>query len=248
MLPLIITLFSGLSFLVGYIIVKNVKNKEKFVIFSISLALPIMIGLILLDLVPELFETFSMFDFQYRLLIILGLIFSGVFLLKALDLLIPHHEHNHDKHDVKDHKSHLYHIGFVTTIALILHNFIEGIAIYTTALNDTKAGVLMSLAVFMHNVPLGMSTVSSFYVLNKNIWYMLISLVLSTVLGAIIINLSGLVISSVLLGGMIGITTGMIIYISFLELLPEIICHRGNKESIYGLFAGIVVLLMIIFI
>ena len=245
MMGLITSLISGISFVIGFIITKLIKQKEKFVIFAISLSFPIMLSLIFFDLLPECIASFNSFTpFKRTLVILIGTLI-GIFLLKLLDLFIPHHHHSENH---KEHTSHLFHIGLVTTIALFLHNLIEGIAIYTTTINDLKSGLLMMSAVSLHNIPLGIEISSSTDNNKKKSLFMIILLTISAFLGGLIIYLSNTAIPEIVLGVLITLTIGMLIYISILELFPEIFNHFNLKETKYGLISGIIIVLIMIII
>ncbi len=245
MAGLITSLISGVSFVIGFIITKLMKQKEKFVIFAISLSFPIMLSLIFLDLLPECILAFDSFGFFKRTLVIAMGTLIGIFLLKLLDLFIPHHHHSKNH---KEHTSHLFHIGLVTAIALFLHNLIEGIAIYTTTISDLKAGLLMMGAVSLHNIPLGIEISSATGNNKKQSLFMISLLTISAFLGGLIIYISKITIPAVVLGVLITLTIGMLIYISILELFPEMLNHFNLKETKYGLIAGIIIVLVMVFI
>ncbi len=225
---IIITLLSGLSFLVGYLITKFVKNQKKLVIFSVGFSFIIIIGLVLFDLLPECLEVMK------PKWAIIGYAVAGLLILKALDFFVPDHEHS------SNHEHHMEHIGLISTIALVLHNLIEGTAIYSTALTDTKMGLMMALAVSFHNIPLGIQVSS--LVKNKKEKALLLSiLVISSILGVILINLFKITLDNAVLGILISITLGMLIYISMFELLCEIKEHIKDKMLWIGFILGIAV-------
>ena len=225
---IIITLLSGLSFLIGYIITKFVKNQKKLIIFSVGFSFVIILGLVFFDLLPECLEVMK------PKWAIIGYALSGLFVLKILDFFVPDHDHS------SNHEHHMEHIGLISTIALVLHNMIEGTAIYSTALTDTKMGLMMALAVSFHNIPLGIQVSS--LVKNKKEKALLLSiLVISSLLGVILINVFKITLDDAILGILISITLGMLIYISMFELLCEIKEHIKNKVLWIGLAAGILV-------
>ena len=225
---IIITLLSGLSFLIGYIITKFVKNQKKLIIFSVGFSFVIILGLVFFDLLPECLEVMK------PKWAIIGYALSGLFVLKVLDFFVPDHDHS------SNHEHHMEHIGLISTIALVLHNMIEGTAIYSTALTDTKMGLMMALAVSFHNIPLGIQVSS--LVKNKKEKALLLSiLVISSLLGVMLINVFKITLDDAILGILISITLGMLIYISMFELLCEIKEHIKNKVLWIGLAAGILV-------
>ena len=155
---LFITLVLGIFVVLGSLITFASKNNDRFVDFSISLAFAVMIMLMLVDLIPEVKEIFiSEFGFGKGVFLALIGIVGGIIILKILDVFIP-------EHDGKK-KEELNHIGLISSIALVLHNIIEGMAVFSTVNNSIKTGILVSLGIGLHNIPMGLviaSTLNSF--------------------------------------------------------------------------------------
>ena len=53
---IIITFLSGISFLIGYLITKFIKDEKKLVTFSVGFSFTIILGLVFFDLLPECLE------------------------------------------------------------------------------------------------------------------------------------------------------------------------------------------------
>lgn len=229
----IITLLSGLSFFIGYLITKLVKDEKKLSVFAVGFAFSIILGLCFLDMLEECLEMPS------KSLMALCMI-GGVLILKILDLFVPDHEHTHSNLHKKDH---IEHIGIISSLALFLHNMIEGTAIYTTSVNDLKLGLFMALGVSCHNIPLGVQTSS--LVRNKKERIELLSiLAISSVLGVLILNIFDTNISEIISQILISVSFGMLMYISLFELLCEVKESIKKKELIYGLVLGLVIILI----
>ena len=220
-MALLLTFFSGLFFLVGIIIYNFVKNKTLFTRLSLSCASVVIIGLITFDLIPELIEVGKWW--------LIFFVIIGLFLLILIDKLVPHHEHNHHENDEEkeDHKNHIEHISTITIIALLLHNIIEGMALYGVATTDLKSGILMLTGIGLHNLPFGFQ-ISATKKNNKN--KMLITLlVLSGGIGGLIFLIFGNL-SPILEGIIIALTLGMLLHILFFELLKEVYEEIHKKE------------------
>ncbi len=237
----ILTLIAGLFFLLGGLISKKFKNKEVLNHFSIALAFIIMLNLIFTDLIPETLELLEKYKTSSRIFMIISFIILGILILKILDFFIPdhHHEHHAEEKNIKEHISHEKHIGTLTVISLILHNVLEGFAIFGLSLNDFKLGIMICISVALHNIPLGTHIFSSLS-LNKNKGLISI-LTLSSLIGGIIFLIVG-EISNLLLAIITCITLGMLIYIEIFELLPEMIHSIKKKETIIGLIVGLIIL------
>lgn len=244
---IILTFITGLFFLVGGLISKHFKNKESLNIFSISLSFIIIINLIAIDLFPEILELFEGYKAGLKIGIIVISVLIGIILLKVLDMFIPdhHHEHKSNEKNIKEHISHEKHIGVLTVISLILHNILEGFAIFGMAVNNFKLGLMICISVALHNIPLGTHIFSKLdFKKNKVLIWLL---TLSSLIGGIIFLIVG-DISASILGIITSITLGMLIYIEFFELLPELIHNIKRKETIFGIGVGIILLAISIFI
>ena len=222
----IITLLSGLSFFIGYLITKIIKNEKKLVVFAVGFAFSIILGLCFFDMLVECLEM------ENKIIMIVSML-GGVALLKILDLFIPDHEHH------KKDEAHIEHIGIISTIALFLHNMIEGTAIYTASLSDIKVGLLMAIGVSFHNIPLGIQTASLAHSRNNRLELLTI-LALSSIVGALFISVFNVSISEMVSQVLICISFGMLMYIALFELLCEVKENIKKKELIYGLILGVI--------
>ena len=228
---IIITLLSGVSFLVGYLITKFVKNEKKLVTFSVGFSFTIILGLVFFDLLPECIELL-----ENKILIILCIV-VGIAILKLLDKFIPNHEHG------ANNKNHMEHIGLISALALFLHNIIEGTAIYTTSINNLSLGFFTALGVSFHNIPLGIQ-ISSLIKNKKEKIFLLSSLVFSSIIGIILIKIFNITLNNAVIGVLISLTLGMLVYISMFELLCEVKEHIKKRELQIGIVLGIIIILL----
>jgi len=244
---LLFTLLVGLFILLGSILGNFFRKNKKFIDLAVGLAVGVMVLLLILDIVPESYELLS--DSCNRLGIVVLLLGTivGFILLKLLDRFVPHHEHeahhHHHHSDDKCHNEHLQHVGILASIAVIIHNIIEGMTLYVTSLSDTKSGMLLMLAIGLHNIPLGI-IISSTLQSKKEVIINSIVLSLSTFVGGIIALLISSSLPVLVEGLLLSITVGMIIYIVFDELLPQVIHSEDKKHSILGIIIGIIILLI----
>lgn len=233
-MALLITFIAGLFFLIGALLAFFGKEKKGLVEFSIGLSFSVMLFLLAFDIVPEVMElleekgTFFMYIF----------IVIGIVMLKLIDILVPHHDHDAE---IKTHEKHLKHIGIISSLALVVHNVIEGIGIYNIALLDFKAGLLMAIGVGLHNIPFGIEIAATLGETKKSKISVIINilmLVLSTALGGLIMMIFKSI-SDFVLGSLMSLTIGMIIYLVLFEMLIELGASKNKKYSIAGLGVGI---------
>lgn len=241
---LLLTLGVGLFIVIGAIIVFATKNNERIINLSISMAFGVMIALVFSELIPEAFELMG--NDNKLLTILTVIVFSalGVLILKCLDMFVPHHEHNH--HDKHGDLENLEHIGLVSSVALVIHNVIEGMALYGTTLSSINLGLMLCIGIGLHNIPMGLVIASTFYKSNKSMSKTLLittGISLSTFLGGVVMAiLNNSIINDFVLGVLVCVTLGMIVYIALFELLPKMLCSKDKKTVIVGTSLGILIL------
>ena len=246
---LLLSIISGLFFLLGFLFTKVFKKKDNLNVFATSMALVVMLGMLLFDLIPEVVEILEELSGNniVRLLLVIVFVLFGILVLKIFDKLLPHHEHNHNHERKNEHENHEHHVGLIMTFPLIIHNILEGMSMYLVGINNFKAGILMSLAVGFHNFPLGIEISSSIKENNKK-RIILISLILSGLLGSAIMLLLNNSISNLFMLPMLGVAIGMIIYIVLFELLGDVIMYKKEKYTYIGFLIGTIIVLIMVFI
>lgn len=241
-MSLLITLFLGGFFLIGIAAVRFFDNIEKIEHMSIATAFGAMLGIALLDIFPELLEIVEPSKWY---LPIIGA-FIGFGLLILLDHFIPEHE---DEHEDDYSADNMVHIGIIASVAIIIHNIIEGMAVYSLASTDFRGGLLLMVGVGLHNIPMGMFIYSTFR--SRTDWKKAIFIaasVLSTFIGGLIMFGLEPYITSTFDGVLYGIALGMIAFIVILELWPYIRKHDNKKTSIISSVVGLLVVLISVFL
>lgn len=240
-LALFITFLLGFFIIIGVIIAFFLKKQQKVLDFIFAFALSILTMLILLDLLGHTIEHLGIKH------IYLFILFTclGLLIFKIIDDFVPEHEDN--KMTKKEEKKNIVHIGLLATIALIIHNFVEGMAIYLTSTNDINLGIMMALGVGLHNIPLGIiitTTLNNDEKLGKYI-FCIISLFISSFLGGLLLYLLNInTVSDVVIGSLLALTIGMLLYIIIFELYPKVKKTKNKKITIIGLISGIVIALI----
>lgn len=247
LLPLFLTFISGLFIALGALIVYVTKNNDKFVHFSISMAFGVISTLLVFELFPHSIETLEQcFDSSISYIVFFVCAVIGILLLKILDKFVPDHEqHGNTK---KAELDNLYHVGIVSSVALILHNIIEGMSIYGVSYTSLEMGMLMTLGVGCHNIPMGIMITSMFnrvtHKKNSKFIIVLLSVSLSTLIGGLMMMVLSSFISDLFIGILLGITFGMLLYILIFELLHEITEYNNKKLSVVGIIVGVLIFML----
>lgn len=174
--------------------------------------------------------------------------FSGILMIILIDQLMPSHEH--EQQDIpttaatEDKK--LYRLGLFSAIALAIHNFPEGLATFMSALEDPSYGVSIAFAVAVHNIPEGIAVAVPIYYATKSrskaFWYSFLSGLaepVGAVVGYFILrqffddSIFGIIFAGV---------AGIMVYISLNELIPTAREYAGQKITMFGILAGMLIM------
>lgn len=232
---LFITFILGVFILAGAVIARSVKDTKLIEQLSISIGFGSMLALGIMEILPESLE-----HLEGKSIVTLPVcLITGVALLKLLDHFIPEHDHAHGlDHDCSE--ANVVHIGVVSSVAIILHNIIEGMAVYSMSQENLKVGLLMALGVGLHNIPMGMVIYTTLLKEKRTPKLILLGLTtLSTFFGGIAMMLCWGNVSDYVIGILMSLALGMLVYIVFLELLPHMLHGKNKKLSALGALVGI---------
>lgn len=183
----------------------------------------------------------------------IGGFFFGILFIALIDKFIPEAENPHEVHTVEEmdgqsesHKANLMRMGFVTALAIAIHNFPEGIATFTAALYDPKLGASIAIAIAIHNIPEGIAVaVPIFYATGSRRKAFKLSFLsgLSEPIGALVgYLLLHRIFNGTVFGFIFASVAGIMVYISLDGLLPSAREYGEHHLSIYGLIAGMAVM------
>ncbi len=177
-------------------------------------------------------------------------LFLGMFLAAGIDKLIPAYENPHETKMVEDMEKmpsgKLYRMGIFSAVAIAVHNFPEGLATFVAAMGDPDLGISIAVAIAIHNIPEGIAvSVPIFYATGnrKKAFYLSFLSGLAEPVGAIVGYLILMpFMSPAVFGFLFALVAGIMIFISFDELLPAAERYGEHHLSVYGLIAGMMVM------
>lgn len=233
----LITSLAGLSTMVGmFVLLFKKKDTNKIISASLAFAAGVMTCVSLLDLIPESVELLtSRYKNFVSIMFFLIFLCIGVLTSMTIDKYMPENKENNGK---------LFRVGIISMLAIILHNIPEGIATFMASSMDTKLGISLALAIAMHNIPEGISISVPIYYstksFKKSFLYTFISAI-SEPFGAIIayLFLQKFVTDS-FMGMLFAFIAGIMVHISFYELLPTSKKYNENKLTSLFFIIGII--------
>lgn len=241
-IPLILSVFAGLSTVLGaFIIFISNKKSNKLITFSLSFSAGVMISVSLTDLLLSSIDTLTKIHGTAT-----GITFSLLFMLIGgifaflIDNLIP------DDNINKDNNKSLFRVGLVSMVALMIHNFPEGIATFVSGYHNTSLGISIALAISLHNIPEGIAIALPIYYSTRSktkaFKFTLLS-GLAEPLGAFLAFIFlRPYINENILSLIFSIVAGIMIYISFTELLPKANSYKENYIYITSVFLGLCII------
>lgn len=163
----IITLFAGLSTGIGSAIAFFAKRTNTaFLSTALGFSAGVMIYVSFVELFPSAIELAGSSSVKNPELSVVLAFFTGIAFIFLIDMLIPSTENPHEAHMVeelhgnlekKSMTKELKRTGMLMALAIGIHNFPEGIATFTTAYVDPALALPIAIAIAIHNIPEGIA-------------------------------------------------------------------------------------------
>lgn len=252
-IPLLLTLGAGLATGIGSAIAFFTRHTNKRLLaFALGLSGGVMIYVSFVELFGQAQAALSAeWGARAGEAATVGAFFAGILLIGVIDRLVPSFENPHEARSVeemddKPRDPRLMRMGVMTALAIAIHNFPEGIATFTTAVDSTNLGVAIAVAVAIHNIPEGIAvSIPIYYATGDRGRAFRLSLLsgLAEPLGAVIAYaLLMPFMSPTLMGCVLAGVAGIMVFISIDELLPAAREYGEAHVAIYGVVAGMAVM------
>ena len=254
----LLTAAAGLSTGIGSLIaLVTRKTNTKFLVFTLGLSAGVMIYVSLVELMAEAQAVLgTVYGARTGALVAVAAFFGGMLLICLIDRLIPSEENPHEVKTVEcmgpncpihpPQNKKLLRTGLFTALAIVIHNFPEGMATFVTALQSPSLALPIVVAIAIHNIPEGIAVSVPVYFATgnrKKAFLFSFASGLSEPLGALLGYLVLLpFMSDALYGILYGGVAGIMVFISVDELLPSAREYGEHHLSIYGLISGMAVM------
>lgn len=211
----------------------NRKRAKTYLIQIIALSAGFLLGACFMHILPEAISL------NPNTLTYVLAAFLAFYLMEQLIVVHPCEETECDTHKLK--------IGKISFLAFAIHSFLDGVAVTIGFSVNPFIGFVSAMAVILHELPEGIATVTLLhyaeYSDKKSLW--LTSIVaIATPIGAIITYWMLPWVTAQIQGALLGLVAGSFLYISAADLIPE--THRsGNKKSFLFVLLGLAFLILI---
>ncbi|MDR0566849.1 MAG: zinc transporter ZupT [Prevotellaceae bacterium] len=170
---LLLTLFAGWSTGVGSALAFFAKKTNtKFLATALGFSAGVMVYVSFVELFPQAQALLLAGHSAAPKLSLVAAFFAGIALIFLIDLLIPKSENPHEVHLVEEmHRSspgRLKQTGILMALAIGIHNFPEGVATFTSAYLSPDIAIPVAVAIAIHNIPEGIAVSVPIYYATGN--------------------------------------------------------------------------------
>lgn len=238
-LPLILSLIAGLSTTVGAGFLFLYRNISKNTLhFFLGLSAGVMLYLSFIELLPESIHHIG-FAFGNVLF------FSGIFFMALVDRFFPHYLLGSSTCTNEQCDRKLYSTGIMVAIGLALHNFPEGVTVFMGSYVNIEFGTVLALAITLHNIPEGIAIAVPILAATKSkmeaLKYSFLAGIIEPIGGLFAYFILRPYLETELVYAIFAAVAGVMVYISFDELLP--VCFKCDLKHVP--IAGISIGMMI---
>ncbi|WP_040204265.1 zinc transporter ZupT [Neobacillus jeddahensis] len=251
-----LTLFAGLATGIGSVLAFFTSHTNtKFLSLTLGFSAGVMIYVSMIEIFVKakiaLVDALGLVPGNW---LTVGSFFAGMLLIASIDKFIPKQSNPHELKKVEDMNLQssngttpdLLKMGTFTALAIGIHNFPEGIATFTSALQDPKLGIAIAVAIAIHNIPEGIAVSVPVYFATgdkKRAFKLSFLSGLSEPIGALVAYLFLMpFLNEIMFGIIFAAVAGIMVFISLDELLPAAKRYDEAHLSIYGLIGGMAVM------
>lgn len=210
--------------LIGGAVAHKLQNKLNYLLGFVA---GLMLGVVVFDLLPEIFELAQEGVNIIYPMIGLALGFIGFHFAEQMTVVHTSHE--------EGYKSHAHsHVGKLSIYALILHRLLDGLSIGVAFQINAVLGIAVAIAVIAHSFADGLNVISlgKLYKQDKHLGILLAVSSVVPVLGILLASFITLPVA--VLAVYLAVFAGFLMYLAAADILPE--AHREKpKWSIMAL-------------
>lgn len=246
--PLLLTVFAGLSTGIGSITALFAKRRNtKFLAGSLGFSAGVMLYVSMIEIFGKARDYLSVgTDGLMGEVYTVVFFFAGIVAIGLIDFFVPSAEGDIGAGNDGKNGRMLERMGFMTALAIGIHNFPEGLATFTSALKDPHLGIAIAVAIAIHNIPEGIATAAPIYFsTGSRRKAFLISFLsgMTEPVGAVLGYLAlRPFFSDFVFGALFAAVAGIMVFISLEELLPMAREIEKSRVTIIGAVLGMLVM------
>ena len=249
-----LTLIAGMSTGIGSLMAFFTKATNTRVLSgALGLSAGVMVFVSFMELMPEALGAIeTVYPGKEGMIYVLLAFFIGMGIIAGIDFFIPEDENPHEFHFATEAggagkpKERLKRTGLMLALAIGIHNFPEGMATFVSALDGWDVALPIVIAIAIHNIPEGIAVSVPIYhstgSRRKALWYSTMT-GLAEPVGALFGMLILLPFWTPTVGALLlAAVAGIMVYISFDELLPGAEEYGHHHFAIGGVILGMAIM------
>ncbi|NIU83419.1 MAG: ZIP family metal transporter [Candidatus Thorarchaeota archaeon] len=174
--------------------------------------------------------------------------FLGIIIMAVVDFSIPH-EYGKESISKERQDQNMIRTGVIIAIGIAIHNFPEGFVTFFGTLKDVQLGMVLMVAITLHNIPEGISICVPTYCATESRRKAFMLSFLSGIAEPVGAVFGFLLLypffNEFLLNTVLAFVAGVMMFISFDELLPLSSNYGKENQSIASLFIGMVLMYLV---
>lgn len=261
---LILTTLAGLATGIGGFVTFFMKKTDtKLLTYALGFSGGVMIYISMVELLGLAQDSLiEIHGKQIGGLATIAAFFGGIGIAALIDKCVPEDENPHEFKEPEDIRrlqasgntlpatGKIRRSGILFALAIGIHNFPEGIATFAAGISSLELGASIALAVAVHNIPEGMVVAVPLYYgtgsRKKAVFYSFLSGLAEPVGAVLAMLLIFPFLTPTVLAVLFGAVAGIMVFISFDELLPMAEKWGHHHLSIYGIISGMFVMAFVL--
>lgn len=240
---LLLTTLAGLSTIIGGLIVFLFKKEnDEYLCVGMGFAAGVMIYISFVELLVSSFQNLKYIEVTLAF-------FGGMLIFYFIDVFTPHFYTSECTQNPKLQKkcelNELKRCGKFVTLGIFIHNLPEGIIVFFSTMVDIKFGIAIAIAIMMHNIPEGLAIGLPIYYSTKSkmlvLWYTFLAGIAEPIGALLAYLILYKYITKYSLNLILAATAGIMVFISFDELLPQAYKYKDTHKIILGIFLGMLI-------
>lgn len=259
LLAFAVTLLAGLSTVIGgWLGTRTQVLRRDILAAALAFAAGIMIAISVVEIAPSALSSMrEVVGENQAPLWVGGSVLLGAMLVVLIDKAIPHDVNpaeigggeQLDRIQAGQVDARLLRSGILLAAVVALHNLPEGLATFISTLKEPAGGITLAIAIAIHNVPEGLAVAAPIYAATRSRFQAILWATVSGLAEPIGGVLGYLLLAAVLpeewLDISLALVAGMMIAVSFLELLPAARRYQTHyTQTLAGFFLGAVVMVL----
>lgn len=237
--PLLLSFLAGIFTVIGSFITFLIRDlKRSYLQFSLGLSAGVMIYVAFVELLASAIKNIGVVKANTAF-------FLGIVLFMIIDFLIPH-QYIEEKIRAGASDKKLMKTGILITLGIAIHNFPEGLAVFMSSLSSIRLGIVLALAIALHNIPEGLAVAMPIFYATKSkrktFWYSFLSGFAEPIGAVVGVLILMPILTPAVLYFSLAIVAGIMVFISFDELLPLSCEGEGYHLAIAGILIGMLVM------